>query len=247
MAGQHEVDRAGGDDAVALRAGDVRDPHHEIGPLAAQRLGLRLDGFDRGQELQILRARSNRRLVVGRAGEPDAHAIDRDDRMILEIGQRLAVGTAQVGRVERKRRLRHALEKRRLAEIEFVVARHEYVGMDHVGQFDDVGAAVDAGHQGGRDRVAAVRQDDMAALRPFGLHDGGEPRESAPPLPVRHHDVGHQVDIVDQDERNLGGFGRGGRVRQENGEADEGGSDETTSGGHGLWCCKVECVLSTQA
>ncbi len=179
MAGQHEIDRAGGDDAVALRAGDVRDPHHEIGTLAAQRLGLRLDGLDRRQKFQILRARSDRRLVVGRAGQPDAHAVDRHDRAILEIRQRLAVRAAQVGGVERKRRLRHALEKCRLAEIEFVVARHENVGVDHIGQFDDVGAAVDAGHQRGRDRVAAVRQDDMAAFGPFGLHDGGEPRESA--------------------------------------------------------------------
>ncbi len=239
MAGQHEVDRARGHDPVALGAGDVRDPYDEIGALAPQGLGLRLDGLDRWQELQVLGARCIRRLVVGRAGQPDSHAVDRDDRTILEIGQRLAVWAAQVGGIERKRRLRHALEKRRLAEIEFVVARHEDVGMDHVGQLDDVGATVDAGHQGGRDRVAAVRQDDVPALRPFRLHDGGEPRKSAPPLPVRHHDVGHQVDIVDQDERDPGGFGRGRHVRQENGEADEGGDDKAASGGHGLWCDKV--------
>ena len=96
---------------------------------------------DGRQEFQVLRARHARRVVVGRAGEADAHAAEVDDGAVLEARQRPPVGAAQVGGIERKLRLRHALEEHRLAEIELVVAGRENVGRDHVGQRDDMRAA----------------------------------------------------------------------------------------------------------
>ena len=59
--GQHEIDGPAGHDGIALRARDVRDADHEIRALAPQGLGLHLDGRDRRQEFQILRARCDRR------------------------------------------------------------------------------------------------------------------------------------------------------------------------------------------
>ena len=82
----------------------------------------------------------------------------RHDRAVLELRQRLAVGAAQVGGIERKLRLGHALEENRLAEIELVVAGREDVRRDQIGERDDVRAAVDARHQRGRQRVAAMRE-----------------------------------------------------------------------------------------
>src|SRR5262249_9152225 len=79
----------------------------------------------------------------------------------------------------------------------------KYVRRDHVGQRDDMRAVVDPGHQRRRQRVAAVREHDMTALRALGLHNRGEPRESSAPLTVRHRDVAHQIDVVGQDESDL--------------------------------------------
>ena len=64
---------------------------------------------------------------------------------------------------------RHAVQEHVLAEIVFVVARHEEVGRDQVGERDDVLAAVDARHQRGRQRVAAVGEQHVPALGALGL------------------------------------------------------------------------------
>ena len=60
----------------------------------------------------------------------------------------------------------------------------------------------------------------MAALGALGLYDGREPREAAAALAVRHHRVGHQVDVIDQHERNAGGLGAGRRGPQDYGKAE---------------------------
>jgi hypothetical protein len=82
--------------------------------------------------------------VSSSVGNSDPHAAQRQDGAILEARERFAVGPAQVGGIAREFRLRHALEKYRLAEIELVVAGYEYVGRHHVCERHDVGALVDA-------------------------------------------------------------------------------------------------------
>ena len=49
---------------------------------------------------------------------------------------------------------------------------------------DDVRAVVEPRHQRGRQRVAAMGEDHVAALGALGLDDGGEPREAAAALAV---------------------------------------------------------------
>ena len=65
-------------DAVAAIA--MQHRADEIRALRAQRRGLRLGGVDRGGEAQILRRGHARRLLVGEPGQPDAHAVDVEDR-----------------------------------------------------------------------------------------------------------------------------------------------------------------------
>src|SRR5262245_21232265 len=60
----------------------------------------------------------------------------------------------------------------------------------------------------GEDHVAAIG----FGLGTLGLHDRGKPREAAAAPPVRHRLVAHQVDVVDQDERDLGLRHRGRRA-----------------------------------
>ena len=185
--------------------------------------------------MQVAGTRGARRAVEGGAGEPDAHAVERDDLAIAEARQRLAVRHAQVGGIERELRLLHPLEEYLLAEVELVVAWREDLGRDHVGERNDVLAAVEARHQRGRQRVAGMREDHVAALGlglgALGLDDGGEPREAAAPLPVRHRLVAHDVDVVDQDERHLGGLRRRRIGGEQRGQNQEGG--EAAEKGHG--------------
>ena len=235
MPGEDQVDGARREHLVVLLALGVRHRHDKVGALLAQELGLLPGGGDRRQELQVARARGARRAVEGGAGEPDAHAVERDDLAVAEARQRLAVGGAQVGGVEREFRLAHPLEEDLLAEIELVVAGRENVGADHVGERDDVLAAVEPRHQRGRQRVTGMREDHVAAvgfcLGALGLHDRGEPREAAAPLAVRHRLVAHDVDVVDQDEGHLGRL-RGRRVGGEQRGKDQDGG-EAAEEGHG--------------
>ena len=147
-------------------------------------------------------------MLVGEAGEADAHAVEREQRAVLEAGQGGARRIAQVRAVERERRLAHAFEENRLAEIELVIARHEDVRRDHVGERHDVRAAVEPGHHRGRERVAAMRHDHVTArgarLLAFGLHHGGKAGEAAADLAIRHRLLAHQVEIVEQHERDAG-------------------------------------------
>ena len=149
VTGEHEIDRAGAENLVALLAGGMGHGHDEVGPIAAQRLRLFGHGRDRRQKPQVARIGRAGAVVEGRAGEADAHAVDGHDGTVLELRQRLPVGATQVGGIEREVRLRHALQEDRLAEIEFVVAGHENIRRDEIAERDDVGAAVDAGHQRG--------------------------------------------------------------------------------------------------
>ena len=97
-------------------------------------------------------------------------------------------------------------EEHRLAEIELVVAGHEDVRRDHVGERDDVRAAVDARHQRGRQRVAAMREDHVAAWPALARSAFTTAASRAKPprrLPSGISCVAHQVDVVDQDEGDL--------------------------------------------
>ena len=231
---EHEIDRACLENRVVLTAAGMDHRHDEISPFTSQRLGCILRGRDRRQEFQIFGARRARGVVVGRASQPDAHAVDGRDGAVLEVRQRSAIGAAQVGGVAREFGLCHALEEGRLAEIELVVARHEHVERDHVAERDDVGAAVDPRHQRGRDGVAAMGEDDVAALGALGLDDGRKPRETAAALAVGHHLVAHQIDIVDEEESDPRGLGNGRAGEEDRGEVDEedGGKAADGKSGH---------------
>ena len=68
-------------------------------------------------------------------------------------------------------------------------------------------AAVDARHQRGRERVAAMREDHVppcARLGALGLDHGGKPGKAAALLAVGQQLLAHQVDVVDQDEGDAG-------------------------------------------
>ena len=218
MAGENEIDRIAAIDLVTLLARDMRDGDDEVGALGPQRLGLIDERRDRRQEFEVAGIGRARAVLVGRAGEPDAHAADGHDRAVLEVGQRRAVRRAQVRGVARKPGLAHALEEDRLAEIVFVVAGREDVGPHHVGQRHDAGALVEARHQRGRERIAGMGEDRLGAggisPRALGLDHRRQPREPAAALAVRHHHVRHQIDVIDQDERHLRRRGRRLRARK---------------------------------
>ncbi len=191
----------------------MHDGADEIGTFAAQRLRLFLDRGDERSEADVAGIGDLRRLGQRRAGQADAHAADLDRGAVSESGQRPAVAVAHVGGVKREARLAHALEEDLLAEIEFVIAGHEDVGQDHVDKRDDMIAAVDARQQRGRKRVAGMGENDVAAggrrPRAFGLDHGGKTREAAALAPVRPGLLVHQIDVVDQDEGDGRGLGRG--------------------------------------
>jgi hypothetical protein len=183
-----------------------RNRADEIGAGLAQRRGLRARVSIGGGKAQVFRRGHARRLLVGQTGQPDAHTAKVEQRAVLEVGDRRAGGIAQVRAIERKRRLRHAFQENRLAEIELVIARHENIRRDHVGERDDMRATVEPGHHRGGERVAAVRDDDVAPfggrLRPLGLDDRCQAGESAAALPVGEGLLAHQIEVVEQHERD---------------------------------------------
>ena len=129
---------------------------------------------------------------------------ERHDHPVADPLERLAVRTAQIGREDRKSRLAHALGEGRGAEIEFVVARNEDIRRRDVQEFDDMRAAVEPRHQRGGQGVAGMGVEHRHAARPLGLHHSVEAGETATAL-----DLGHQVDVVDEEERE-GRFDRPG-------------------------------------
>jgi hypothetical protein len=175
------------------------------------------------------RARYARRTVICRAGEPDAHPADRHDGAVLEVRQRRSIAAAQIGGIERKLGLAHALEEGGLSEIELVVARREDVRRDQIGQREDVRAAVEARHKRRRKRIAGMRQDHVA-LGALGLDNGGESGDAAAAFPVGHHLICDQIDVIDQQEADARGLGTG-RTGAE--ERDEQADGEMAKGGHG--------------
>ena len=82
-----------------------------------------------------------------------------------------------------------------LAEIELVVARHEHVRLDHVGELDDVRALVEARHQRGREGVARMAEQHRhaaAPARPSRSRRAARSRRGPGPTPW--------VDVVDQEQ-----------------------------------------------
>ena len=192
-------------DRVAAIA--MHDRADEVRAGGAQCRGLGPGDVDRGAKAQVLGRRHARRLLIREPGQPDAHAIEVEQCVILEVRNCRAGRIAQVRAVEREFRLRHALKKNRLAEIELVIAGHENIRRDHVGQRNDMRAAVEAGHHRRRQRVAAVRHDDVASFArgpgALGLHDRRQTGKSAAALAVGERLLAHQVEIVEQDERDV--------------------------------------------
>src|SRR6202008_799356 len=99
-------------------------------------------------------------------------------------------------------RLTHSLEKYGLAEIELVVAWHEDVETNHVGERDDVRAAVEPGHHRRGERIAAVRHDHLAPFagrpRPLRLDDRGKTCKPAALAPIGKRLLVHDVEVVEQ-------------------------------------------------
>ena len=183
--------------------------HHgadEVRALGAQRCCLLFRRVDCRGKAQIIGRGHARRLLVRQPREPDAHAVEIEDSAILKGRKRRAVRVAQVRRVKRKGRFAHALQKHGLAEIELMIARHQDVRRDHVGERNDVRAAVETGHHRRRERVAAVRDDHMASFaRRFGalrLDDCGKARETAALASIGKRLLAHDVEVVEQHERN---------------------------------------------
>ena len=96
-----------------------------------------------------------------------------------------------------------------LAEIEFMVARHEDIRRHDIQQLHRVLALIEAGHQRGREHVARMGIEQRDTLRPFGPRNGGQPREAAAAAHFRH-----LVDIVDQQQSECGADTLIGRLRQ---------------------------------
>ena len=152
--------------------------------------------------------------VVGRAGQPDAHAVERNDLAVLELRQRLAVRSAQVGGIERetwprpcvagtspcRSRTRGFRATKMSGGIRLVSAMMcAPRSMPDISEGESVSPACAKMH--------------VPALGALGLDDGREPRESrrgaGRPAPVWSR---HQVDVVDQDESDgSSGFGIRGR------------------------------------
>ena len=170
------------------------------------------------------------RVVIGRAGEPDAHAVDGHDGAVLEVRQRLPIGAAQVGGIERELGLRHALQEDRLAEIEFVIARRENVGREQIGEREMRAPRSRPDISDGDSVSPPCAKITLAALGALGLDYGGEPREAAA-LPVGHHLIRHQIDVIDQDEGDACGLGAGRGGADDRDQQHAGG--ETANGGHG--------------
>jgi hypothetical protein len=71
--------------------------------------------------------------------------------------------------------------------------RHEDVGRNHIGETDDVGAAIESRHQRGRQGIARMGEHDVAALGALGLHHRGQLGKAAAALAVGHDLRAHRV------------------------------------------------------
>jgi len=74
-------------------------------------------------------------------------------------------------------------------------------------------------------------EDHVGPLGALGRDYGGETREAAAALPVRHHLIRHQINVIDQDEGDACGLGAGRGGAKARDQQDAGG--ETANGGHG--------------
>ena len=77
-----------------------------------------------------------------------------------------------------------------------------------------------------------MRHNDRRTLRALSLDDRRKPRESAAALPVRHHLIRHLIDVIHQDQGDMGGAGKPRTGENKRGSHDEAG--EISSNGHGL-------------
>jgi hypothetical protein len=112
MASEKEIDCAAAKDLVTLFASDVSHGDNEIGAFATQRRGLFIQGGYRRKESQVSRVRRADAVVIGRAGEPDADAVDGHNGAILEVRQRLPIRAAQVGGIKRELGFGHPLRRK---------------------------------------------------------------------------------------------------------------------------------------
>src|SRR5204863_4074083 len=122
VAAEDQIDRSRLEQRMLLLPVRMDHGGDEIRAFAPQLRGLQGLGLDGGQEFEIPWTRGARRIVEGGAGESDAHAVEGDDRAVLDAGERLPVRSAQVCGIDREFRLAHAREEDRLAEVELVVA-----------------------------------------------------------------------------------------------------------------------------
>ena len=76
----------------------------------------------------------------------------------------------------------------------------------------------------------ACAKISVSALGALGLDNGGKSGEAAAAFTVGHHLICNQIDVIDQEERNVRGL-RIGRAGAE--DDDEQADGETAKGGHG--------------
>ena len=115
-------------------------------------------------------------------------------------------------------------EKRRGAEVVFMIAWHKDVEPETVQKIDHMRAAIEARHERGRDRIAGMNRDDILAGFSFGGEDSSDLRQPAAPVLVGRH----IVYIADEEKGDLDLAFRCVKRRcehvcSENKEADHGG------------------------
>ena len=174
-------------------------------------------------------------VVIGRAGQADAHAVEVEDRAVLEAGERRAVGD----RADWRRTAETCASPMRWKNVALPKSNSWLPGTKMSGGIRLVSVMMWAPRSNPDisegDKVSpAWANDDVAAFGALGLDDGGEPGKPAAALAVGCQVCAHLIDIVDQDERDRRPrrSGHGSRPPGEASEARQEGCDEAAAEWH---------------
>ncbi len=192
--------------------------HDQLGTLPSQRRDRLLGALDHGRDGD---RRAGRGQFLGGRGQEAEHA-DLEARHLEQPGRhqaqrRLAVRAGDIGGEPGKAGLLDPLGQDVGAEIELVIARHGQHEAQAVVEVDHLRALGQAGHDRGRDQIAAEGGDAVGGLGALLLEQGHQLGEAA--LAVDRRDL---VDVVAMQEGDRDRRGRRSAACQAEQQEDEG-------------------------
>ena len=141
----------------------------------------------------------------GESKEPDSVIANLGGPGAFGPIEDFAVGIDGVRRQDREVCFGNAFSRDDRPEIIFMVTGDHDVETGGVVQVNHVGALIEAGHQRGRDCVAAIGQDDIVAGGALRIHNAHKTGHAALPATLFH-----AVEVIHVQNGQMHGFCRGG-------------------------------------